>query len=199
MVGSSAMRHVNSGLLAVSVALALYIVGAPFFPDATFRVASLWASFTGADSNGSLTSFHHGTASDPIPQDDRLVIPSIGVDGEINEGRGVDTLQKGIWRRPKTSTPDKGGNTVLVAHRFLYTSGSKTFYHLDKVKVGDPIAIYWKGKEYRYEVTETKVVLPTALEIEKPTPEPILTLYTCTPLLTGIDRLVVVAKLVSPL
>ncbi len=69
----------------------------------------------------------------PIPKENRLVIPKISVDGEINTG-GKESLDKGLWLRPDTSNPSLGGNTVIVAHRFLYSSGPITFYHLDKMK-----------------------------------------------------------------
>ncbi len=201
IVGASGFRQVNTGLLTVTVALALYIIGAPFFPDATFQAGQWWARLTGSDfsKSASVIIAKYENGSVPIPKDDRLIIPSIGVDGTIYESRSIEILAKGIWRRPRSSTPDKGSNTVLVAHRFLYTSGPITFYHLDKVKVDDMISVFWKGREYRYQVYETMVVLPSALEIEQPTKDPILTLYTCTPLLTGTDRLMVRAKLLNPI
>lgn len=103
---------------------------------------------------------------------------------------------KGIWRRPNTSSPDKAGNTVLVAHRFTY-NGPAVFYHLDLMKKGHRFAVFWDGKEYDYEVIETKIVEPTAIEIENNTKEPIMTLYTCTPMWTAKQRLVIVSKLIS--
>ena len=41
------------------------------------------------------------------------------------------------------------------------------------------------------------VVDPTQIEIEAPTDDPILTLYTCTPVWTAAQRLIVRSKLVS--
>ncbi len=46
-------------------------------------------------------------------------------------------------------------------------------------------------------MTETKIVEPTQLEIEAPTKEHILTLYTCTPMGTSKQRLVKIAKPVT--
>ena len=117
---------------------------------------------------------------------------SLGMEETINEGNSIATLRKGVWRLPHTSTPDKGGNTVLVGHRFTY-SGQAVFYHLDKVKQGDRITIVWKGKLYSYEVKTIKVVPPTEVSVEANTKEPMLTIYTCTPLLTAKDRLVIQA------
>ena len=54
--------------------------------------------------------------------------------------------------------------------------------------------MYWQGAEYNYAVTAIKVVQATALEVEAPTDEDIVTIYTCTPLWSAKDRLVVIAK-----
>jgi LPXTG-site transpeptidase (sortase) family protein len=59
--------------------------------------------------------------------------------------------------------------------------------------VGQKLALFWEGKEYLYEVTETKVVEATAVEIEAPTKDKQLTIYTCTPIWTAKQRLVVIA------
>ena len=130
-----------------------------------------------------------------IPKDNRIIIPKIKVDAPITEGDNASALNIGMWRRPMTSTPDKGGNTVITGHRVLYTSGPDTFYLLDKLIVNDAIVVYWQGKEYIYRVSETKVVYPQQTDIEDNTKEPIITLYTCTPARTSLRRLVVIAKL----
>lgn len=132
----------------------------------------------------------------PIPEENVLVIPQIGVDSVIVEGMGPESLDQGLWRRPQSSTPDKGGNTVITGHRFMYSSGPKTFYNLDEIKPGDKFFMYWEGKEYDYEVMDVFTVEPNQTEIENDTQEPVLTLYTCTPLWTATQRLVVRAKLI---
>lgn len=129
-----------------------------------------------------------------IPKDNRLVIPKIALNQYIWQSTNPWILNKGVWARPQTSTPPEGSNTVLTGHRFTY-DGPSTFYSLDKVTKGDKIIVYWKEKEYDYTVTEIKVVPPTAIEIERSTTDKQLTLYTCTPLWSAKNRLVVVAKL----
>lgn len=128
-------------------------------------------------------------------QENRLTINAIGVNGQIHEGDNQALLKEGIWRLPWTGTPAAGGNTVIVAHRFLKTSGPETFYHLDKLKNGDRVTLRWQGMLYEYEVFSSEVVSASATEIEYPTSDSILTLYTCTPLWSSKDRLVVRAKL----
>ena len=128
-----------------------------------------------------------------------LVIPKIGVKTEIVGGNNAEyAWSKGAWLEPATSTPDKGGNTVFSAHRFRYLPPhEKTFYLLDKLEAGDTFSVYWEGKEYRYIVRDTKVVLPTDVYIIEPTDESIVTLYTCTPIFSTDKRLVVTGELVD--
>lgn len=135
----------------------------------------------------------------PIPPGNRLVIPSIGTDMDIMEGKDQKVLDRGgIWHIPDTSSPDKQGNTVLSGHRWQYLPpSSRTLYLLDKVKIGEPIIVYWQGKEYDYRVTDRKIVTPDQTEILNNTTEPQLTIYTCTPLFSTKQRLVLIASLIT--
>jgi sortase A len=105
------------------------------------------------------------------------------------------TLDKGIWRWPRSSTPDKGGNTVFIGHRFTYTNPRGVFYFLNKIKLSDEIGVFWNNKKYLYKVTSVSQVPPNDTAIEDNTPQPELTLFTCTPLWLPKDRLVIVANL----
>lgn len=129
-----------------------------------------------------------------IPLVNTLIIPKIGIDTEIIEGSNEQTLNQGIWRKPYTSNPEKGGNMVLTGHRYLFTSGSHTFYHLDKLVIDDVIKVFWDSKLYSYKVTEVKIVTPNETWIEGQNLGDRITLYTCTPLWTSEKRLVVIGK-----
>lgn len=203
-------RIINRVLTALIVALGLYLALGPLLPEVTYRLertsAFAWVlKLLGRGPRTEVVSFVTPRVSmaaesaavpeAPLPEENIIVIPAIGVDSPVIEGATSSALERGIWHRPGSSTPDKGGNTVLVGHRFLYTSGPKTFYHLDKLKIGDDITVFWQKKAYRYIVESTTVVSPLALEIEQPTVQPVLTLYTCTPLLSVDKRLVVRARL----
>lgn len=195
-------RVINHVLLVVLVLLSSYIMFIPFLPEIQTTYAKATDKTQGYQYQSRLahreaqTEHIEESALRAIPSRDTLVIPQIGVDSPIVEGIGPEVLSQGLWRRPNSSTPDKGGNTVLTGHRFMYSSGPKTFYNLDKMKVGDTFFLYWKGKEYDYEVVDIFVVNPDQTEIEDQTEEPILTLYTCTPLWTAKQRLVIRASLI---
>lgn len=100
----------------------------------------------------------------------------------------------GVWRVPTTSTPSQESNTVLVGHRFSYKNPS-VFYHFDKVKKGDTIYVSWKKKIYVYRVDTIRIVTPDAKDVEAPTEDPRLTIYTCTPLWSTSHRLVIESEL----
>ena len=129
----------------------------------------------------------------------RLIITKIGVNAPIveskNEAYGLD---KGAWRIPESSTPDKGSNTVITGHRFKYLPPNNlTFYLLDKLEVGDIISVIWKEQNYYYRVKETKVVSDTELSVLDPSDKPIITLFTCTPIYSTENRLVVIGELIE--
>ena len=130
----------------------------------------------------------------PILGPNRLVIPEIGVDSPIADSSTEDGLKEGVWHPSYTSTPDKGSNTVLAAHRYMYTSGPRTFYYLDRVKLGDTFTVTWSGQVYTYQVYETKVVTDKAVDIANATSDSEVTLFTCTPLWSSTNRLVVRAR-----
>lgn len=135
----------------------------------------------------------------PIPRENRLVIPSIGVDMPILEGPDQRVLDRGgIWHIPKTSDPIRGGNMVLSGHRWQYLPpSSMTLYLLDKVKNGQPVIVYWRGKEYDYVITGREIVTPDRVDILNDTSEPRLTIFTCTPLFSTKQRLVLYGQLIS--
>lgn len=188
------LRKINTGLSLLVVLLSLYIMLMPFLPT-----LFVWVSGTVTAPpplvRQNIASVLEAQDQEVMPAENTLVIPSIRMQEFIHDGQTAATLSKGVWRRPYTSTPNNGSNTVLVGHRFTYTNPRGVFYGLDKIAVSDDIFVYWQQKKYHYRVQEVFVVKPTAVEIEAQTDEKWLTLYTCTPLWSGRDRLVVRASL----
>lgn len=184
------LKNINDGLTLFVAFMAVYILLSPFLPGITF-----WSKqHTGTVKALSNTISQKQVTHVPYPLDNRLVVPTMALDEHIYGGDSEYILSKGVWRRPLTSTPDKGGNTVIIGHRFTYHN-SAVFYNLDKVRVGDKLAVYWEQKMYSYEISSVFVVNPDQISIEDNTTKPMLTLYTCTPLWTSKQRLVVQANL----
>lgn len=147
------------------------------------------------ENNG--TNNNLNTSSNATIHTNLLIIPKIGVKIPIVEGTTEKALNKGAWRLPETSTPDKGSNTVITGHRWLYKPPSqKTFYLLDKLEIGDNFKIIWEGKDYNYKISGVSIVLPTDVWVLNPTTKSVVTLITCTPLFSTEKRLVVKAELI---
>lgn len=182
------LRFFNNCLTVLVAFLAIYIIAAPYLPQLGWWIEH--------DSPIKTIVRKQTPATPPAEQEirgDKLFIPGLDMEENIYSG-GIASLSKGVWRVPKTSTPDKGGNTVLVGHRFTYKDPTGVFYHLDKVKKEDPITLHWQGKAYEYKVADIKIVPATEVSVEDNTKEPQLTIYTCTPLWSVKNRLVVIAE-----
>lgn len=124
----------------------------------------------------------------PVPRDNRLVIADIRLDAAIHEGAGSDTLGKGIWHQPNGASPATQGNTVLAGHRL-----KGAFLLLDRLAVGDEIAVFWKRTRHLYAVTAVTTAEPDDDAVLRCGSTAQLTLYTCVPRHSGDKRVVVVA------
>lgn len=180
------IRWINRGLLLGIILLNGYVLVTPFLPQVTYQVGQVFSEPIKADTPEQRTvidrSYNH------------VVIPKISLDQQIWFGDSPWLVNKGVWHIPGSSTPDKGSNTVLVGHRFTYKDPA-VFYHLDKISVDDKIMVVHEGKLYNYKVTETKIVNPEDTHVEGATEDKRLTLYTCHPIWSTRQRLVLVAEL----
>ena len=191
------LRKFNNVLSVIVICLGLYIAVTPFLPQFRYWFRDKSPEHT-APYAGQLASSVGSNADAPAPAENRLVMPQIGLNEPIYESSNIGVINKGgTWRRPNGTTPDKDGNTIIIGHRY-FGKNTSTFYNLDKVQLNQKIAVYWQGKEILYEIKEIKVVDPTQVEIEAPTKDKQLTIYTCHPIWTAKQRLVIIAKPVQP-
>lgn len=180
------LKYINRILLFAIIIINIYIILTPLAPQITYQVK---------DKINEQKNVETSEAKQEIDRSfNHVIIPRMDLDQKILVGDNEKLVNRGLWHIPHSSTPNKGSNTVIVGHRFSYKNAA-VLYHLDKVKINDPIVMAWEGKLYTYKVTETKIVKPTEVEIEDPTSENILTIYTCHPLWSTKERLVVVANL----
>lgn len=152
------------------------------------------------------------TGSTAVGPEPRLIIPKINVDVPAVYGIGPDNnsqmaaMEKGVahFSIPGASShPGEIGNTVLSGHSSndLFDPGDYKFIfaQLDKLTTGDTIYANYNGVRYTYVVTRTEVVKPTEVsKLVYPTDKPVMTLITCTPLGTALNRLLITAEQVSP-
>lgn len=207
-------RRLNFIVLAAIIIVNLYTIATPFLPAMTDALSA------NNQPVPSVSEFIHQptavsetTPTQTAPADtpkntpctatsqNCLVIPRMNLDTPIVEGPEQSSyalLNKGAWRLPFSTTPDKGGNTVIAGHRFSYTGPRGIFYFLGKLQPGDEIALRWNGTLHTYKVENSRTVDATEVSVQQPTDDTRLTLYTCTPLINPVNRLVVVAKPVTP-
>ncbi|MBC7943185.1 sortase [Candidatus Saccharibacteria bacterium] len=142
----------------------------------------------------------------------RLIIPKINVDVPVIYDIGNDfnsqqtAMKSGVanFAIPGASSrPGQIGNTVISGHSSndILDPGDYKFIfaQLEKLAIGDSIYANYNSKRYTYTITNKEVVKPSEInKLVYETPKPVMTLITCTPLGTALNRLLVTAEQVSP-
>jgi len=138
-----------------------------------------------------------------------LVIPKIGANSIIipnvdaaNEEEYLEVLRHGVAQAGGTAYPGQGKHIFLFAHStdYIWNVGSYNaiFYLLNKLERGDEVDIFYQGQRYVYKVIGKTVVSPDKVEyITRQTNREFLTLQTCWPPGTTLDRLLVFATRVT--
>ncbi len=146
------------------------------------------------------------------PPDDRIIIPRINQnvpvirvptdlllkrDWQALEKQIQEALRYGVVHFPGTAMPGEGGNVVITGHSsyFPWDPGrfKDVFALLHQVEVGDKVVVYHEQKKYEYIVSAKKVVKPSQVDVLTQNGEDKLTLITCTPVGTDLNRLVITA------
>ena len=118
-----------------------------------------------------------------------IEIPKLGVKAAILEGTDDRALKYTVGHYPQTANPGEKGNCVLLGHRnYVY---GHFFRRIDELKAGDQVVIKKDTYTYTYIVTESFVVSPEEVWVMDTTEDSILTMITCTPMVTYTDRLIV--------
>lgn len=100
-----------------------------------------------------------GALPTPKADDNRLVIPKLGVD--IPYATGSSSLvQHAQWRESDRGNPEDGGVMILAARKLSLqitpqqTVARSPFYGLDTLRSGDKLVVDYQGIRYGYEVTD---------------------------------------------
>ncbi len=144
-----------------------------------------------------LRAYAQSITPQPLPtpgpgQPTRIQIPAIGVDAQIVPGDSWDQLKKGVGQHIGSANPGERGNLVLSAHNDVF---GEIFRSLDQLKAGDEIIVFAGAQRYRYEVSDSRIIAPTQVEVMAPTNEPAVTLISCYPYLVDNKRIVVFGQL----
>ncbi len=151
-----------------------------------------------------------------LPRATRLSIPAIDVSSPIVDLKTVWEDGNLVWERPVnavghhhgTPHPGEAGNIVMSGHRSsLFQGEGAVFRRLGEVphllRGAQPdtnaidIFVHTHEKVYVYRIVSTRVVEPEQVDVFRYTPEPTLTLITCTPDLVYSHRLIVTAILIA--
>lgn len=201
----SAKAHFKSLLFGLSMGAVVFLVLLFGFFNERFL-----APFITPSKNVSATPIvidPNSTAAGPEPL---VIIPKINVEvpvvydtPTIQEKDIQKGLEGGVVHYVTTPNPGEQGNSVIVGHSSnnILNSGKYKFAFvlLNKLEVGDTFSITKDSKRYVYKIYEKKIVKPSDLSVlgnnDKPST---VTLITCDPPGTSINRLIVVGEQISP-
>jgi sortase A len=202
-----AVRAVGKSLIAAGVLILLFVayqLWGTGLAEARAQ-ARLTKQFNGSLSAPSTTTTTTSAPSAPVEADAPppplageavgiLKISKLGLEKAVVEGVSASDLKKGPGHYPGTPMPGQPGNASIAGHRTTYGA---PFNRLDELGPGDDILVTTREGEFRYEVSETKIVRPTEVSVLDPTADNRLTLTTCHPKYSAALRLIVVASLAS--
>ena len=133
----------------------------------------------------------------PLRPIGRVVIPRTGLDQILFDGITQNTINAGPAHWPGTAVPGGVGNVVVAGHRTTYT---RPFNGNGDIRDGDKIIFVMNdGWQFVYNVDAELVVPNTAMWIKDQHLGRRVTLFTCHPIGSARERLVVQGALVATL
>lgn len=140
--------------------------------------------------------------------DNELFIPKINLKAPVNWNVATDdqslltSLRTGLAHFQNTALPGENGNVFLAGHSSYYWwdkgKFKRIFSLLPALANNDIIYLKFKNQPFIYQVIEKITVAPENISVIDQTAEPILSLMTCVPIGTNLQRLVVRAKQLYP-
>lgn len=147
---------------------------------------------------------------EPVDKTFSIVIEKLGVNAPIvadvavsDETAYREALKSGVAHASSSDYPSReSGNVYLFAHSSLnfWQLGkyAQVFNLLRKLEVGDKVHIFYEQDDFVYRVVNKEIYKGfNTYALTRPVIEPLLTLQTCDPPGTTLNRLVVTAKLIE--
>ncbi|MFH1565931.1 MAG: sortase [bacterium] len=144
----------------------------------------------------------------PVNTESSIVIEKIGVSAPIVINVDVrdskeykEALESGVAHAKDSALPGEAGNTFLFAHSSInfWELGkyATVFNLLSKLEAGDEIVLFYNNERFDYEVIDKRIVAGfNTLPLLRKTTMPVLTLQTCDPPGSTLNRLIVTAKII---
>lgn len=145
----------------------------------------------------------------PISTEFGIVIEKINANAKVvanvnagNEQEYVSALQHGVAQALGSTPPGQAGNLYLFSHStdapWNIIRYNAIFYLLKELEVGDRVIVFYADRRYDYIVFDKIIARPEDVSyLTNKYDTPVLTLQTCDPPGTLLNRLVVRAKLVN--
>ncbi len=150
------------------------------------------------------------------PYENRIVIPKIGkniplldiTQTRVEDQKELDDifmkeLQNGVIRYPGSAKPGEEGNSFIFGHssNFPWVEGkfNDVFALLDRVVYDDEVIVYYGQEKYIYKISSKNVIRPGDVSVlkQKKDDRKQITLMTCWPIGTTLNRLVLTGELVE--
>lgn len=176
-------------------------------------IASFEESGAEATQSGGPVDFSNVSSSDnniiPVSTEYGIVIEKINANAKIvpnvnpgNEKQYVQALGEGVAEALGSTPPGVPGNLYLFSHStdapWNIIRFNAVFYLLKELETGDKIIIFYQKRRYDYVVFDKAIAKPDDLSfLTNRYNVPVLTLQTCDPPGTLLNRLIIRAKLVN--
>lgn len=143
----------------------------------------------------------------PVATDFGIVIEKINANSKVianvdpaNEAAYIQALTKGVAHASGTNLPGEEGNIYLFSHStdapWNVIRYNAVFYLLRELEAGDRIILFYQDRRFDYIVFDKAVVGPQDVSfLTNKYDQSVLTLQTCDPPGTILNRLIVRAKL----
>jgi sortase A len=126
----------------------------------------------------------------------RIRLPTLHRSYVMVQGTDPASLRKGPGHYPGTALPGESGTVGIAGHRTTYLAPFKT---INDLHPGDPVVLEMPYGTFTYRVENTRIVEPTALWVTHDVGYPRLVLSACHPLYSASHRIVVFARLTTPI
>jgi len=124
-----------------------------------------------------------------------LEIPRLELTVPVINGTDNASLQKGVGLFDYAQLPGPDNSNVSIAgHRDIH---GMEFYYIDRITTGDYLYLYYEDKKYTYEYAETFITNDSDWDPIRVKEDSRITLQSCDPIGTALNRIFVVGKLVD--
>lgn len=138
----------------------------------------------------------------------QLVIPKISLKAPIvwnsNPANILNDLKNGVAHYKGTGLPGQNNSNIFItghSSNFIWDDGKfkQVFALIDRLENNDRIYLSYDNKPYIFSVEAKKTVSPKEVEVLNPQDHSLVSLMTCYPVGTTLNRMIVQARQVYPL